>query len=203
MTEPRRTQEDRRVEAEHRLLAAAAELIGELGPSGVTLANIGERAGYSRGLATHHFGSKGAMMQRLVDSVTVDFRREVFAESVSDSALDEAMGLVSAYFQALSHPKPASRARLMLWADAVATGSPDVRPAMLASDREFRDELAKRIERGIASGEFAGDVDPNGLATVIVGMLRGVALQSMLDDDVDLDACRAEVERVLRRRMLP
>ncbi|WP_319453955.1 MULTISPECIES: TetR/AcrR family transcriptional regulator [unclassified Mycobacterium] len=203
MTEPRRTQEERRVEAEQRLLAAAAELIGELGPSGVTLANIGERAGYSRGLATHHFGSKGAMMQRLVDSVTVEFRREVFAESVSDSALDEAMGLVSAYFQALSHPKPASRARLMLWADAVATGSPDVRPSMVASDREFRDELAKRIERGVSSGEIARSIDPGGLAAVVVGMLRGVALQSMLDDELDLDACRAEVEEVLRSRVLP
>jgi hypothetical protein len=113
------------------------------------------------------------------------------------------MGLVRAYFQALEHPKPAGRARLMLWADAVATGSPDVRTPMVASDREFRDELAKRIERGVASGEFAADVDPAGLATVIVGMLRGVALQSMLDDDVDLDACRAEVEQVLRRRILP
>jgi AcrR family transcriptional regulator len=36
----------------------------------VTLADVGKRAGYSRGLATHHFGSKGAMMQRLVDTVT-------------------------------------------------------------------------------------------------------------------------------------
>jgi AcrR family transcriptional regulator len=203
MTEARRTQEERRVEAERRLLAAAAELIGELGPSRVTLANIGERAGYSRGLATHHFGSKGAMMQRLVDSVTVDFRRDVFAESVSDSALDEAMGLVRAYFQALSHPKPASRARLMLWADAVATGSPDVRPGMVASDREFRDELAKRIERGVAAGEFTESIDPAGLAAVVVGMLRGVALQSMLDDELDLAACRAEVEEVLKRRVMP
>jgi AcrR family transcriptional regulator len=203
MTAARRTQEERRVEAEQRLLAAAAELIGEIGPSRVTLANIGERAGYSRGLATHHFGSKGAMMRRLLDSVTVDFRREVLAESASDSALDEAVGLVRAYFHALAHPKPANRARLVLWADAVATGSPDVRSAMVGSDRAFRDVLAERIERGIASGEFAGSVDPRGLATVIIGMLRGVALQSMLDDGVDLDACRAEVETVLIGRLAP
>jgi AcrR family transcriptional regulator len=203
MTEPRRTQEERRSEAEQRLLAAAAELIGEIGPSHVTLANIGERAGYSRGLATHHFGSKGAMMQRLADSVTVDFRREVFAESASDSARDEAVGLVRAYFHALAQPKPANRARLVLWADAVATGSTDVRSAMVAADREFRDELAKRIERGVSSGDFSGSIDPRGLATVIVGMLRGVALQSMLDDGVNLDACRVEVETVLTGRLAP
>jgi hypothetical protein len=91
----------------------------------------------------------------------------------------------------------------VLWADAVATGSPDVRPAMLGADREFRDELSKRIERGVSSGEFARSIDPGGLAAVVVGMLRGVALQSMLDDELDLDACRAEVEEVLKSRVLP
>jgi AcrR family transcriptional regulator len=203
VSRPRRTQSERRSEAEQRLLAAAAELIAEVGPSGLTLANVGERAGYSRGLATHHFGSKGAMMQRLVDSVTTSFRDEVFGQSASDSMHDEALGLVRAYFHELGHPRPANRARLMLWADAVATVAPDVRAAMLASDRAFRDELATRIARGQSGGEVAAGVDPQAVATVIVGMLRGVALQAMLDDDIDLEACRLEVEDVLTKRILP
>ncbi|MDT5109520.1 MAG: hypothetical protein QOE20_1410 [Mycobacterium sp.] len=203
MSELRRTQEERRTEAERRLLAAAAELIAEVGPSGITLANVGERAGYSRGLATHHFGSKGAMMQRLVDSVTYGFREQVFVESPSDTVLDQALGLVRAYFHELAQARPANRARLVLWADAVATGTPDIRSAMLASDRAFREELAKRIQRGQATGEFAGSLDPRAAATVIIGMLRGVALQSMLDDELDLDACRIEIEEVLTKRIQP
>jgi AcrR family transcriptional regulator len=203
VSELRRTQEERRTEAERRLLAAAAELIAEVGPSGITLANVGERAGYSRGLATHHFGSKGAMMQRLVDSVTYGFREQVFVESPSDTVLDQALGLVRAYFHELAQARPANRARLVLWADAVATGTPDIRSAMLASDRAFREELAKRIQRGQATGEFAGSLDPRAAATVIIGMLRGVALQSMLDDELDLDACRIEIEEVLTKRIQP
>jgi AcrR family transcriptional regulator len=203
VSEHRRTQEERRTVAEQRLLAAAAELIAEAGPSGITLANIGERAGYSRGLATHHFGSKGAMMQRLVDSVTTGFREQVFIESTSDTVLDQALGLVRAYFHELAQARPANRARLVLWADAVATGAPDIRPAMLASDRAFREELAKRIERGQAAGEFARSADPGVAATVIIGMLRGVALQSMLDDELDLDACRIEIEKLLTQRIQP
>ncbi|MDT5075522.1 MAG: hypothetical protein QOJ80_159 [Mycobacterium sp.] len=203
MSEYRRTQEERRTDAEQRLLAAAAELIAEAGPTGVTLASIGERAGYSRGLATHHFGSKGAMMQRLVDSVTSEFREQVFVESTSDTVLDQALGLVRAYFHELAQARPANRARLVLWADAVATGAPDVRSAMLASDRAFREELAKRIQRGQAAGEFARSADAEAAATVIIGMLRGVALQSMLDDELDLDACRVEIEEVLTKRIQP
>jgi AcrR family transcriptional regulator len=203
VSEYRRTQEARRTEAEQRLLMAAAELIAEAGPSGVTLATIGERAGYSRGLATHHFGSKGAMMQRLVDSVTTEFRAQVFVESTSDTVLDQALGLVRAYFHELAQARPANRARLVLWADAVATGAPDVRNAMLASDRAFREELAKRLEVGQSVGEFARTADPGATAAVVIGMLRGVALQSMLDDELDLDACRIEIEEVLTKRIQP
>jgi AcrR family transcriptional regulator len=197
----RRTQGERRAEAERRLVQAAAELVAEIGPARVTLANVGERAGYSRGLATHHFGSKGALMQRLVDAVTLQFREGIFDETHSDSAMDEAMGLVRTYFQVISNLQPVNRARLVLWADAVATGSPDVRPAMVAADREFREAITKSLQRGLAAGEFPDSVDPQGLATVIVGMLRGVALQSLLDDQVDLEACRTEIEQLLTTRL--
>jgi AcrR family transcriptional regulator len=197
----RRTQEERRSEAERRLVQAAAELVGEIGPARVTLANVGERAGYSRGLATHHFGSKGALMQRLVDAVTLQFREAIFDQSQSHSAMDEGLGLVSTYFQVMSNMQPVNRARLALWADAVATGSPETRPAMLAADREFRDAITKTLQRGVAAGEFPASLDPSGLATVIIAMLRGVALQSLLDDQVDLDACRAEIEQLLTDRL--
>ena len=196
----RRTQEERRAEAERRLVQAAAELVGEVGPSRVTLANVGERAGYSRGLATHHFGSKGALMQRLVDTVTVQFR-DAIVEGASDSVLDQATGLVHTYFEVLADLRPVNRARLVLWADAVATDSADVRHAMVSADREFREELAKRFEHGVSAGEVPSSVDPDGLAAVVVGMLRGVALQSLLDDDVDLDACRNEIEQLLEARL--
>ena len=197
----RRTQEERRAEAERRLVQAAAELVGEIGPARVTLANVGERAGYSRGLATHHFGSKGALMKRLVDAVTWEFRDAIFDERQSDSAMDEGLGLVRTYFQVLSNLQPVNRARLVLWADAVATGSPDVRPAMVAADREFREAITKTLQRGVAAGEFPASVDPSGLATVIIAMLRGVALQSLLHDDVDLEACRTEIEQLLINRL--
>jgi AcrR family transcriptional regulator len=197
----RRTQQARRAEAEQGLLAAAAELIGEIGPTAVTLANIGERAGYSRGLATHHFGSKGAMMQRLVDSVTEQFLRSIFLEHQSDSAFAQVLGLLDTYFQTMADLKPVNRARLVLWADAVATPSPEVRAAMLAADRQFRAGLAAGLVRGVVAGEFPDDIDASALATVVIAMLRGVALESLLDDQVDLRACRSEIEALLITRL--
>lgn len=135
--------------------------------------------------------------------VTVEFRREVLGAAVSDAALDEELALVRKYFYSLSHLRSANRARLVLWADAVATGTPDVRSAMVASDRDFRDELAERITRGVATGQYDASVDPSAFATVLVGMLRGIGLQSMLDEGIDLDACRTEVETLLTGRLVP
>jgi AcrR family transcriptional regulator len=196
-----RTQEQRRIEAEHRLVQAAAELVGEIGPGKVTLANVGERAGYSRGLATHHFGSKGALMQRLVDAVTSQFRDAMVEESQSDSPIDQLRQLVDFYFHLLSDLQPVNRARLVLWADAVAGPSEDVRPQMVSADREFREEIEKRIEMAVTAGEVKADVDPHGLATVIIAMLRGVALQHVLDSQVDLVAAQSEIERLLTTRL--
>ena len=196
-----RTQEQRRIEAEHRLVQAAAELVGEIGPGKVTLANVGERAGYSRGLATHHFGSKGALMQRLVDAVTSQFRDAMVEENQSDSPIDQLRQLVDFYFHLVSDLQPVNRARLVLWADAVAGPSEDVRPQMISADREFREEIEKRIEMAVTAGEMNADVDPHGLATVIIAMLRGVALQHVLDSQVDLVAAHSEIERLLTTRL--
>ena len=196
-----RTQDQRRIEAEHRLVQAAAELVGEIGPSRVTLANVGERAGYSRGLATHHFGSKGALMQRLVDAVTSQFRDAMFEESPSDSPIDQLRRLIDFYFRVVSDLQPVNRARLVLWADAVAGPSEDVRPQMISADRGFREEIEKRVQLAVTADEVRADVDPHGLATVIIAMLRGVALQRLLDDQVDLDTARKEIEQLLTARL--
>jgi AcrR family transcriptional regulator len=195
-----RTQEQRRIEAERRLVQAAAELVGEIGPAKVTLANVGERAGYSRGLATHHFGSKGALMQRLVETVTSQFRDAMIEESQSDSPIDQLRQLIDFYFEVVADLHPVNRARLVLWADAVATASDDIRPRMVSADREFREEIEKRIQLAQTAGQVPTSIDPHGLATVVVAMLRGVALQYVLDDQIDLNAARREIEQLLIAR---
>ena len=196
-----RTPEVRRAEAEQRLIAAAADLVGELGPSKVTLANVGERAGFSRGLATHHFGSKGALMQRLVEAVTQQFRDAMFDRSGADDTITELRAFIDVYFDAITDLQPVNRARMVLWADSVANPAEDTRARMVAADREFREETEKRIRVGVAAGQVPRTVHAHGLATVIVAMLRGVALQSLIDDDVDLAAARTEIEQLLSTRL--
>jgi AcrR family transcriptional regulator len=203
MTHPpeRKTQGERRGEAEQRLIEAAAAMVSEAGPAKVTVANVGERAGYSRGLVSHHFGSKRALMQRLVESVTYQFREALFEQQQSSDALGELRTLIDIYFDVVSDLQPINRARLVLWADAVANPSDDIRPAMVNADQEFREEIEKRLHQATATSQVPPNVNAHGLATVIIAMLRGVALQSLIDDDIDLAAARFEIEQLLLTRL--
>ena len=62
----RRTQEERREEAERRLLEAAVRIIGKTGVETFTLADVGEAAGYSRGLPAHYFETKSGLLAAVV-----------------------------------------------------------------------------------------------------------------------------------------
>ena len=200
---PRRTQEERRAEAEQRLLAAAAQLISETGPASLTLAKVGERAGYSRGLATHHFGSKAALMQRVADAVSRDFAAALERERREPhSVLDALMALVDVYFDIIVDPPPINRARLVLIADAVAHSDADSREVVLAADRQFRVALARRLASASDRGELTDD-ELDGLAVTVVGLLRGIAFESMLDPTIDLSSSRSQVQALLESRFSP
>ena len=127
----------------------------------------------------------------------------IFVEHHADSTVGTLLNLIETYFQTMADLRPVNRARLVLWADAVATPSPDVRPAMVAADRDFREGLVAGLRRGIEEGDIPSDVDSQGLATVIIAMLRGTALESLLDDQIDLGACRTEIEKLLTARLSP
>lgn len=59
-----------RVDVEERLIAAAAELLGEVGPRAMSVRQVADRAGVNHGLVHHYFGGKDGLaragMRRLV-----------------------------------------------------------------------------------------------------------------------------------------
>jgi hypothetical protein len=50
--------------------------------------------------------------------------------------------------------------------------------------------IEKHVRAAIRQGEVRGDEDPETAAGLVVGVLRGVMLQRLVDEDVDLDAVR-------------
>ncbi len=142
MTTPRRTQQQRRHQAETALLNAAAELVIEEGVHSLTLARVGERAGYSRGLATHYFGSKQALLQRLAHATQSGF---VPGLDGVPPGLGRLLRLIDGYIGALGQLRMPNRAFLLLWAEAATAA--DLAAIFRERDEAFRSDLREDMPR--------------------------------------------------------
>ncbi|WP_448108275.1 TetR/AcrR family transcriptional regulator [Pseudomonas azerbaijanoccidentalis] len=177
----RRTQVERRTEAEQCMLEAARQIVARKGWIGITLAEVGLQAGYSRGLAAHHFGTKAGLLRALAGFVNTRFM-----DVVEDKAprrqpgLDTLLGYIDAYFLRDDAEWTNARALLALMAEGVTVESESA--TILAEyNNSVRMTLAKQIEIGIANGEIHADNDPLTTATVLIGTMRGMILQLLLD----------------------
>jgi AcrR family transcriptional regulator len=199
MTTPRRTQQERRDQAEAALLTAAAELVVEHGVRALTLARVGERAGYSRGIVTHHFGAKQALVERLARATQSGF---VPGLDGVPPGLGRLLRLVDGYLGELGRIGVFNRAFLLLWAEAAT--QPELAPIFRERDDAFRADLRADVETGIADGTIDAGADAGEVAVAVVGQLRGIALQRLLDpQSVDLERLRGSVTGHWRRALAP
>src|SRR5258707_13314574 len=111
MTPARQT--DRR--AERKVLAAATALIAQHGSRALTLAAVGEAAGYSRAIVSHHFGSR----ENLLRAVMRDAQAFTLPD-LGDSAADWLADTGRAYLKNVTSRRPAARAFLQMWGEAIA-----------------------------------------------------------------------------------
>jgi AcrR family transcriptional regulator len=177
---PARTQVERRNQSEEALLEAAAVLVAERGVERTSLANIGVTAGVSRGLPTHHFGSKDSLIARLarqaqdrLDSATRAAQAAAAPEGRNLSGLGRLQTLVETYLKRFQDPTPDDRALIVLWG-ATFPSAASVKGMVAADQRGFQG-LAAVIEAGQEDGSIKASVDPVAAAVAVQAFIRGVA----------------------------
>ncbi len=180
-TPTRRTQAERTALSESRILRAAMRLIAKRGYSRTTLADIGEAAGYSRGLAGHRFGSKEGLLRALVEHVGGRFVQDQVSPALKGRSGVEALAvIVDTYLNELVVREERLHALYVLMGEALGP-VPEIREVFVQLNSGFRGEARKAIEDGIAAGTVRPDVDAAVEAVLFVGMLRGVAMQWVTD----------------------
>jgi len=198
---PRRTQLERTAESDGRMLQAAMRLIGERGYRGTSLAAIGEAAGYSRGLVTERFGSKAGLLWALVRRMLRAFNDEGRARAgAGHVGLEALCDMVDNHRRALGAPA-SMRAFYALMFDALGP-IPDLQPEFRTLHRSFRSDIVKMLQSGIDAGGVRADIDVEAQAAIVLGTLRGIAFQWLLEPDaVALDAAYDELKANLRRSL--
>ena len=176
----RLTQADRSALSERRTLEAAAELMGELGFEKTTLAAIGEAAGYSRGLATHRFGSKADLFARVIHWISDKMRQQVEPAVRERGGVDALIAFVDAHMQFANQNPVMTRALYVLWFQSLIADSP-MRDAAIESLLGHRDRIRRIIEQGISAGTVRGDADPAAEAIQFCGSLFGLGLQWLIE----------------------
>lgn len=185
----RLTQAERREASQQSLLLAAAELIAEEGFAAASLQRIGERAGYSRGLASQHFGSKDGLVTALIAAVLARSTALLESRPVAVTPLDAIIAYADVILLQIERDA-LIRAYWVMMASAVANRLP-MQKLFLAEHDKVRQQLSTLIAEGQTRGEIDPYVDADAAALSIGSTLLGIGMECLLDAELDLPRVRA------------
>ena len=182
------SQEERTRRSRRAIVDAALRIVGEEGYRAMTTTRIEQVSGVSRGLVGYHFRSMRGLTEAVIRHVGDRFFRDVIALQAENrsTGIEGVLGLMRGYLDGLGEdPRPA-RTMLILIVESFAS-QPDLRDAVRGLNEGLRDSLRDQLLRGQEDGSVRRDVDPTAESVVLVGILRGIAVQWLADPDgVDL-----------------
>ncbi|MET7932807.1 TetR/AcrR family transcriptional regulator [Streptomyces sp. NPDC005322] len=197
--------DDQREASRRKLLDAALEILAEEGYRGLTVKEVGDRAGVSRGMVNYHFTSKAGLVEAVVTDIREGFIDRLRALPGYDrmSGLEAVLAKVDQFFVRLAEPAPGVRARALLVLLVEALGSPGdsggMQSRMAGHLNLVRTAVEDDIRRGIADGSVRPDVDVVAQAFLVESIARGVLLQYQLDPARTL---LAEIGRAAHRTLV-
>lgn len=171
--------QERGTAAQRKMIDAAKALIADGGLSHATMARIGERAGYSRGLADYHFASKSEIVQEIIEDIARRWEEQIQVTGPRSGmpALAHAIYVAMAWLE----QDPELGRVLHVLASEAPTLEPAIRQLLARHDESYRRRLRHWIIEAQRDGTARADVDPVAASVVIEGMLRGVGYQWMLN----------------------
>jgi AcrR family transcriptional regulator len=195
----RRTQAERREAAANALFGAAVRLFARNGVDTTSLADIGADAGFSRGLANHHFGSRAALVEQLAERVQRSFTEQL---STDLGGVEAIVDTVDRYLHAVEDdPTQTVAAFMVMWGASFASDAA-LRPVFAAGDQRSRSDISAMIRRG--QEEIRPDADADAFSTALLALLRGVSAQFLVAPDaVDIDATRRLIDTLVHSYLDP
>jgi AcrR family transcriptional regulator len=198
----RRSQLERRSEAERRILRAAVRILAERGFERFTLAEVGEAAGYSRGLPAHYFGSKDGLVTALATHIVEDFGRGVARSEKHAKGLERLLGIASFYFESAARDSTRVRALFAVLSEALTNAT--LRKQIGDLSAHSAEPLADNIRAAMAHGDVRKTVNPQAQAMLILSSLRGAVSQWLIDPArIDLKVLSKEFTTSLKRSLAP
>jgi AcrR family transcriptional regulator len=202
----RPTQAERTALAEEKMVNATIELLNTVGLAGTTLIAIGESAGYSRGLASHHFGSKSGLFHKVLRHITAVWTEELESNLDGKDGLSALLAALNAHRDHLLRFPHHARAMYTLWSASFDPAS-EFKPNVIEFHRIQRATAAAWVAVGQKAGEIRAEIDPDGFAEQFYASLLGLNFQWLVNPEIDLkasiDTLKQNIVALLGARQAP
>ena len=178
------TRAESRARTRRALLDAAGEVFIERGLQGASVEAIAERAGFTRGAFYSNFGSKEELFAEVLhDRVYAAYRAMAEAQLAAPGRLPSARESASTLARVQGHPD--GRWLFRLWLELLLQAGRDPSMRELAAEfwRSNRLLIARIVERAAGDGRPLRGLSPERMATALIAMDIGLAIQHYVDPD--------------------
>ena len=196
----RRRQADRVALSDRRLMDAAIELIVKVGINGTTLQAVGELAGYSRGLATHRFGSKAGLFGKVLQEASVDWLDRVQVAVGERVGVDALMAATDAAEVFIRERPEEVRAMYLLWFLSIDP-SADYKSNIAIVHKAQRRDVAQWVKAGQTAGTVDPDLDPMRVAEQYAASMAGIIYQWLANSKMPLSSMFRQLKADLKIRL--
>ncbi|NNF15773.1 MAG: TetR/AcrR family transcriptional regulator [Gammaproteobacteria bacterium] len=179
---PRQTHAERTDRSDRRMLDAAVELIVAHGPEKTTLKDVGERAGYSRGLAGYRFGSKQGLFEFVVRSVGEQWLQQLTAATAGKTGLAAMHAAIHTHYRFLLADGQHMRAFYILWFSSAGPES-DTKNIVLGIDARRRDDVATWVNAANRTRAADQQLDAHAIAGQFGASIIGIAYHWLAHPD--------------------
>jgi AcrR family transcriptional regulator len=174
------------------IIGAARAIVARRGLEALTIGELEKRLAYSRGVITYHFKNKDEIVDELLRGAIAEIDEATRAQAAAATTrADRVAAVIRAVVEGFVSRVEAVRILFSFWGRLHA--EPRIRAANARLYARYRAQTARLL--GGRDGDAA-------LATVIVGVVLGIAAQAYFDPHrVDVEGAIKEATRTVQARL--
>lgn len=161
---------------------AVVALAATQNPSEITTAAIAKHMQLTQGALFRHFPSKDAIWQAVMEWVA---ERLLARIDTAAEGIDSPLAAMEAIFMShvefvIEHPGVPR----MMFGELQRTDASAAKRMVQTLMRRYRERLQRLLARGKSGGEMSTALDEEAAATLFIGMIQGLVMQSLMAGDV-------------------
>lgn len=158
------------------------ELAAEQNPSEITTSAIAKRMGLTQGALFRHFPTKDAILQAVMEWVAEQLLSRV--DKAAESAPSPLQALEAVFMAHIDFVAQRPGVPRIIFGELQRAEETAPKRLVQTIVRRYGERLHKLIEAGKAAGELDPDLDSQAAATLFIGTIQGLVMQSLLAGDV-------------------